>query len=204
MIKNVIFDYAGVLVDLDENTLIEKLGYDKKTAKYLTSILFKTELFKAYQRGELDAENFALYLVFKYPDYAKEIRNILNADISQLISPNPDMINLAKTLKDNNIKTFIMSNSTPETASIIRNSEYAQYFDGLILSSETHFLKPTDIAFEYACYNHNISPNDTLFIDDSSKNITSAKNIGMLTILCKNPKSAVAEIESLILGKAFN
>lgn len=204
MIKNVLFDFSGVLADLNENTIIEKLGYDKKTAKYLTSIIFKTELFKAYQRGEISNENFSLYLIFRHPEFAKEIRHILSSNISQVLTLNPDMINLSKTLKENNIKTFIMSNTTPETASIIRNSDFAQYFDDFILSTETHFLKPTDICFEYACYKLNLKPEETLFIDDKAKNVATAKEIGMHTILYKNPQTASAEAENLIFGKVFN
>ncbi len=53
------------------------------------------------------------------------------------------------------------------------------YFDGLVFSGVVGMVKPDRKIYEYILNKFNLKAEETLFIDDSEKNINGAKSVGI-------------------------
>ncbi len=91
-----------------------------------------------------------------------------------------ELLNFAKKLKSNKIKVFVLSNNFKE-----RTTYYRQHFpkiftviDKAYFSWETGFVKPDEKAFMNILKENKLQAQETLYFDDSEKNITVAKRLG--------------------------
>lgn len=190
--KNIIFDFAGVITKNNQDDFLDSFKFDPK-ARALIKSTFSSTAFEYYQMGEISRDDYYTLMIFRYPEYMKEFRAIKNADYASIFAPNPDILKYVEELKSQGNKVFIMSNTTPETADVIINSSYAQLFDGLIFSTDTHALKPDENAFKMALEYFKLDPKETIFIDDSKKNIAGAKKAGVTGVHFLSTEQAIAD-----------
>ena len=61
------------------------------------------------------------------------------------------------------------------------------YFDGIFLSYQIKAVKPDPEAFRQVIKLSGVIPEETLFIDDSQKNLDSASGFGFETLLSDEP-----------------
>ena len=73
------------------------------------------------------------------------------------------------------------------------------YFDGMILSYEAKSIKPDAGIFEYTIKTLGINPEETIFFDDSQKNLDAAAKFGFGTALVA-PGSEFNDIIKDLLG----
>ena len=71
-------------------------------------------------------------------------------------------------------------------------------FDGMIISGDIKLVKPDKKIFELAIDKFNLTPNETIFIDDRIENINSAQNLNFKTVHLTDPKRIKAKINELI------
>lgn len=57
------------------------------------------------------------------------------------------------------------------------------YFDGIVTSFDARALKPAEKIFRYAAETLGIQPSETLFLDDSQRNLDAAAALGFHTLL---------------------
>jgi len=106
-----------------------------------------------------------------------------------------DMLLLEKLKKKYpNIKIIIATNHLSYVREFIKNNFNSKYLDDVIISAEIHKIKPNFDFYEYILDKYNISPNELLFLDDNSKNIDSANNLGIKTIKVEKDTILFAEI----------
>lgn len=77
---------------------------------------------------------------------------------------------------------WIISNTSNEQIKSLKSKfDFFQNFDGIITSESTGSPKPNISIFVHALRNANASPSESIFIDDSLKNIQSADSLGINT-----------------------
>jgi len=186
-IETIVFDLGGVLVNLDlDNTIkaFEDMGIDRPD-RFIQPGLH-SDIFLKLELGEISEEEF--YSGIRelagrdIPD--KAIRNAWCA----LLTDFPEVrVRIIEKLK-NNHRVILLSNT---------NSIHLNYFDGMAdgyksLSELFHkvyysFLlhdhKPNISVFKKIIELENLVPDKTLFVDDAQKNILSAGEAGMQTLL---------------------
>jgi putative hydrolase of the HAD superfamily len=69
----------------------------------------------------------------------------------------------------------------------IGDDDFNKYFIKAYYSHEINLRKPQKECFEYVLKNENLKAAETLFIDDSEKNIEAAKTVGLNTIYLPPP-----------------
>ena len=74
----------------------------------------------------------------------------------------------------------------------------SDYFDGVVLSYEAKAAKPSIKIFEYAMSHLGIIPQETLFLDDSQKNLDAASTCGFGTALVKPGEEFVEVLKRCI------
>ena len=67
----------------------------------------------------------------------------------------------------------------------VEGMEMADYFDGIFTSYEAKCCKPGREIFDYASRLGHMDPAETLFFDDSQKNVDAARSYGYKAVLVR-------------------
>ena len=189
MIKNIIFDLGGVILDVDYNKTVDafrQAGID--TFGSLYSKQKQELLFDRFEKGEISAEAFRQ--VIKELNPALHDAAIDQAWNSMILETPPERMDFLKSLGAG-YNLFLLSNTNE-----IHIPAFTRYYDGtygknyfnslfkkVYLSSQMGMRKPDAEIFNYVISQNNLKKNETLFIDDSSQHITGALQTGLHAVL---------------------
>ena len=102
----------------------------------------------------------------------------------------PELIELAKEIKQKGIKIFILSNNFAERADYYKNNfSFLKLFDKVYYSWQTGFVKPNPEAFKNVLSGNNLKPEECIYFDNSEENVESAKGLGIDAYLFENINS---------------
>lgn len=190
MIKNIIFDFGGVLYDIDFRlsfTAFENLGV--KNIQELFSQHTATALFQQIEMGLITPAAFynGLREYTPQPVTDEELKNAWNA---LLLHYRYESLACLPRLKEH-YNLYLLSNTNiihynHFTDDLKRTTAYPSlesFFDKAYFSHEIHLRKPTKEAFEYVLEDAGLHAEETLFIDDTSSNLPAARESGIKTHL---------------------
>lgn len=188
MIKNIIFDIGGVFLEYNPKTYLDKLNIEESKRKELNNIIFHNQKWRDCLNGFINNEELINYLGKENPKYKNEIEQILSKDnLKYMLPPKQDIIEYYKSLKQNGYKIYLCSNITECTYDYIKdNFEIIQTADGGVFSCFEHISKPNIEIYQNLINKYQINVKETIFIDDTNKNIINASKIGLKTILFNN------------------
>lgn len=181
MIKNIIFDFGDVFIDLDKPATdrhLKKFGIEE-----LPSTLI--EVNKAYEQGKISTAEIISTYTTAFPqlsntDFVEGWNSILK-DFPQ------QRLDFLKQLnKSNKYKLFLLSNTNEIHINYVKETfgfydGFKSCFDKFYLSYEIGFRKPNKDIYEFVLDDSGLKREETLFIDDSEDNIISAKSLGINT-----------------------
>lgn len=192
MIKNLLFDLGGVIMDLDRDRCVrafERLGM--KDADDFLGVYGQKGAFLALESGKIDADEFHRQVrpMIDRPEVSdEEIDNAFNEFLVGI--PVARLEALRALRKD--YKIYLLSNTNPiminsRIAEEFRKEgfEMADYFDGIFTSYEAGCCKPGKEIFDYTEREGHIKPDETLFFDDSQANVDAARSYGFNAVLVK-------------------
>lgn len=185
MIKNIIFDIGGVLLEYNPKTYLNKLNIEESKRKELNNIIFHNPKWRDCLNGIINNNELVDYLGKENLKYKNEIEQILSKDnLKYMLPPKQDMIEYYKNLKKKGYKIYLCSNITECTYDYIKdNFEIIQLADGGVFSCFEHISKPNIEIYQNLINKYQINVNDSIFIDDTNKNIMNANKLGFQTIL---------------------
>ena len=197
--KNLLFDLGGVILDLKREDCVrafEALGMID--AENVFGEYSQTGAFLALEEGAISVDEFHEEVKKMLPDGVTDEqideafgRFLVGIPIARL----KELEKLRKLYK-----VYLLSNTNPihingriKTYFGVDGKTIADYFDGLVLSYEAKSAKPNAKIFEYAISHLGISPQETLFLDDSQKNLDSASKLGF-GVAIVNPGEEFVEV----------
>lgn len=189
-ITAIIFDFGGVILQLDEhktyNELSRILKVDKET---LHTLVLQTTKFYEFECGNISSQEFIdfIHSVSNVPVSSNEIIDAWNA---MLLDLPPKRVDLLLSLK-NQYRTFLLSNTNAlhETCFVenIRNQGYdiclQDMFETVWYSHILGLRKPNEDIFIEVAKQAQLIPQQTLFLDDRADNIATAHALGFKTQL---------------------
>lgn len=185
-IKNIIFDFGGVIINLHYSLTLEKLknlginDFEKHFTQYSQS-----GLFDKLDKGLISGEDFFTELAMLYP--VKPAKSALTDAWNAMLLDFPqERADLLRNLKTR-YRTFLLSNT---------NEIHLDYFFGKLnewygvgnmssfvhkeyYSNRIHMRKPDIEIFKHVIDENNLVPEETLFIDDTLQHIEGAKKAGL-------------------------
>lgn len=208
MIKAVIFDLDGLLIDSERtalknlNRLLEPCEITIENDEYVHDYLGRTvaesinKIALLYRKDKTPNELFDIYL-----QYEKE-------DIAKGIPLKPGATTLLKLLKQNNIKTALASSSLRLRAENILNSHgLLEYFDETVFGYEVENGKPAPDIFLKACEKLCVDPTEAIVLEDSEAGIQAAFSAG-IPVFCipdiKEPSEDFAKKSTKILNSLYD
>jgi len=187
-IDAVIFDLGGVILNLDYNlTVIE---FEKHIEGLDRNVFFgkKEQLpfFSSYEIGKISTEDFIKSFNdyyrknFSYEDF-KSYWNAMILDIPQ------GRIELIRSLKTQGKKVFLLSNINhlheiaveQRFMELGETTNFLSLFDKGYYSHHIGLRKPTTEIFDYVMKDQNLTPERTVFIDDSVHHVEGARLVGI-------------------------
>ena len=185
-IRNIIFDFGGVICNIDVK-LTEKafqaLGLPADGTG--RNIAASSGLFGRLESGKITPEQFLDELRPHFP------AGVTNDDLIQawnaLLLDIPDeRIRLLESLRSND-RIFLLSNTNKihhdcfggEFTRLYGYKSFNDLFEKAYLSYQIGLKKPSPEIFRYVLENSHLQPEETLFIDDTSVHVEAARTLGI-------------------------
>ncbi len=206
MIKNLVFDFGGVIVDIDTDNAIkcfDGLGV-KNPTDYLNSYKQAGPFF-ALENGDITADEFVdeLSLLCNRKVSYSEAQQ---AWMGFVVKVNTEYLEYLQLLRKR-YSLSILSNTNPFLQGWARSSEFTatgksldDYFDNLFLSYKMNCSKPGEEIYRKMLLEGNMNPSETLFVDDGAKNIEAARSMGINVMLVKNGEDWRPMLEKTLMA----
>ena len=186
MIRNIIFDWGGVLIHLDKTRCTEafrKLGVE--VSDELTNPYGQRADLMDFEKGLMTMEEFhdTVRRIYSPQLTDVQIDNAWNALLLDIPTFKLDMLLELKK----HYRLFLLSNTNAlhwiegRKRFDYKGYKAEDFFDQIFLSHEIHELKPSAEAFLKVAQMANIKPEETLFIDDLEASCKSAEALGFHT-----------------------
>lgn len=184
-IKNIVFDWGGVLIEIDYYATIEafnKLGFEDFKAFY--SQKNQMEFFIGFEIGKHSPDQFRNYIrdVLKQDLPDKIINDAWCAMLLDIPKSRIEVINKLKA----KYKLYLLSNTNQLHEDLVLpriNSslklDFFSLFDGVYLSHRIGMRKPHIDIYKYVLNDKGMKAEETLFIDDTEVNIDASASIGI-------------------------
>lgn len=189
MIKNIIFDLGGVVLNIDfqlSAQAFQKLGIKNFDTLYSRAV--QNSLFEDLEMGLISGKKFReeLRLLSNMNLSDQEIDKAWNAIILDFPKERMDLIKLISE----NYSCYLLSNTNKIHYDVyqqdLRNRLGIDGLESLFIktwfSHNLQMRKPNLDIFKFALSDANLNPNETLFIDDSIQNIEAAEKLGIRTL----------------------
>lgn len=179
MITTIIFDFGDVFINLDKPAT-------EKELKKLGLLSINKELLdfnKLYEIGKITTSDFIDHYQKIIPNTTKEkIIYAWNAILKDFPEKRLDFIK--KLAIDKKYKLLLLSNTNELHINWIQKNisfynDFKSCFDSFYLSHEIHLRKPDSDIFRYLLDEHELTPQHTLFIDDTEENTIAAQRLGI-------------------------
>ena len=194
-IKNIIFDFGGVVLDIDPQLTVNefvKLGFT--SFEKLMSSEFSEEIIAKFERGILTPELFRARLK-SFLELDVTDQEIDDAWNSLLYDIPRERIEIIEKVKEK-YNIYLLSNSNEIHYDLFVRDlqlrfgyrEFDELFHKAYFSFDLHLLKPNPEIYEFVMNQHGLVPEETLFIDDKVENIRAARNLGLKTYQLEKPE----------------
>ncbi|WP_276964403.1 HAD family phosphatase [Chryseobacterium sp.] len=182
-IKNIIFDFGGVLMDWNPRYYFKDYFNDDEKMEYFLENIAQDEWNIEQDRGRSLAEGTEIQ-VKKFPEWEKEIRAFYDNWTVMLKSDIPQNVEVLRKLKNTDYNLLGLTNWSEETFPYaLENYDFFEIFEGKIVVSGTEkLIKPDPEIWHVLLDRYNIKAEESVFIDDNTKNIEMAKSLGFITI----------------------
>ena len=193
MIKNILLDLGGVIMRINDGEAtrrFEKLGLSD-AGKRLNSYV-QSGFFGDLEEGKVTDEEFCKLLSVEvgrkltwdecqwaWLGYRKDVPQHYLDFISQL------RLKGYRVILASNTNQFMQKWAESDFDG--KGGSIADYFDAMYRSYEWGLMKPDKMFFRNILMKEVIRPEETLFVDDSPRNITAASDLGILS-LCPQKK----------------
>lgn len=218
MIKNIIFDLGGVLLDIDLihcMKQVQALGVDfdslsrqtapppdnvsKQKMAVMGEGIVATGTTHLYQIGEISTTDF-IGGIQRLCRQGTTYQQVLDAWNTCCIDIPQYRLNNVMRLRRQGYRTYMLSNTNDaHWQDIVKRcfgsiEEVNKYFDHVFLSQEMHLAKPNDEIFLEMLKEIGADASECLFIDDSTPNVQAATALGFNTIHAEVSKTCGGKV----------
>ncbi len=197
-IKNIIFDFGGVLVDWNPRYLYREVFQDENEMEFFLANVCNNDWNIEQDRGR--PWNEAIDLLQKqYPEYHEAIKMYRDGWAQMIGGDFPETVALLRHLKGEGFKIYGLTNWSAETIDIAYSRfDFFTLFDGIVVSGIEKIIKPDERLYQILLDRYNIIPEESVFIDDNTCNITTANMLGINGIIFDNISNVIKRLNDLL------
>ena len=201
MIKNIIFDNGGVIVKYSAKTYLDYFNFDIEKQEKLDT-LFASDEWTKFAKGEWTSEDFKAFALGQFPEYYDDVVKILDVDnLKFMIPPYKETLEFMDRLKKSGHKIYLLTDINEDTITYMKSEidNFENLFDGIVYSCRVGMVKKDGEVFNYILNKFNLNPLETLFLDDSVKNLEEATKRNIQTYRFLDPKTDISIIKDRFL-----
>jgi len=197
VVKYIIFDLGGVLIDWNpEYVYLEAFKGDRiKMQLFFDEIC--TMDWNENQDAGYSLKNATEDRVKLFPQHEELIRMYYGRWEEMLGDSIQGTVDVLKIILENpKYRVFALTNWSAETFPIaLKKFDFLHWFEGIIVSGTEKTRKPFEEIYQITLDRFQIKAENSLFIDDNSRNIKGAQNIGIQTVHFKNPNQLKKDLQ---------
>lgn len=193
-IKNIVYDFGGVLMDWNPRYLYKNIFQDKQEMEF-----FLSEVCSLEWNSQVDAgrpfSTIVEELIILHPKYQKEIELYQNHWIDMVGGSIAKNVSTIDQLKGK-YRLFGLTNWSAETFPFVYE-KYAFFkeLEGIVVSGEEKIIKPDAKIYQILLERYHLKAEDCLFIDDNYANIVAAEKLGFQCIYLAKDINLTKELE---------
>lgn len=196
-IKNIIFDIGNVLLGFDYRSFFQSFGYDEATVERLAKATAQSPDWNEFDRGVLSYEEVLQRFVANDPELEPVIFRTFE-NLNGILRRYEYAIPWIRELKDKGYKVYYLSNFFRKVeADCAETMDFMPYMDGGILSYREKVTKPEGAIYQLLLSRYGLKAEESVFLDDTEKNIVGARKEGIYGIVFQNKAQACEELRKL-------
>lgn len=196
MIKAILFDWGGVLIDNPTEELMEfcarELGVNGNAMRAAFSVQEKH-----IQTGKISENEMWKRICASVQCFPPQEVSLWQRAVENVFHDKSETWTLLEQIRTKGYKTGFLSNTEEGAMRYFHKKEYGKYFDAVIFSCVEGVIKPEPKIYEIALEKFQVKPNETVFIDDKPANIQGAQDVGMHGIVFQNIAQLKQELQNL-------
>ena len=195
MIKNIIFDFGDIFINLDKQgtyKAMATLGVTEITQEMM-------EVYHQYEKGLMTTDAFIGFFYEKFNIPKTDLIKAWNAVL--LDFPQRRLDFLTELAQSQKYRLFLLSNTNDLHIKWVQGSlgdefysKFKNAFEQFYLSHEINFRKPDVEIYEFVLNENDLIAEETLFVDDLKENTDSADTLGIKTWNLTPKKEDVTEL----------
>jgi putative hydrolase of the HAD superfamily len=195
-VRNVVFDFGGVLVRWQPEAVIAGFYADEPSRALVRDAVFRHPDWIDIDRGSLSESDAIERFAARMGRPAAEMRALMQ-HIKDSLTPLPDSIALLDELAQRGVPLYGLSNMSAPIFALLK-SRHAHWdrFRGIVVSGEIGLVKPDPEIFHHLAQRYDLIPAETVFIDDHLPNVESARRLGFRTIHFTNAEQCRRELDT--------
>ncbi len=210
MIKNVVLDIGGVLVDYHTVDYYTKKGCSEEEAKALKAATMDSPYWVQNDIALLPYSWCVGRMKAMAPGLAPQIDKYLERQYD-IVTRRKESKDWIESLRKMGYRILVLSNFSevalrdcPEAMDFLdenlggggRTGEYGIISEG-ILSCKVHMVKPYPSIYALLLTRYGLIPEETVFVDDTQKNLTAASFYGIHTILFQSREQVMEDLKQI-------
>lgn len=206
MIKNIVFDFGGVLFDLSWKQAVRRFkAIGLADAEQRLDRFHQRGIFEQLESGLLSTDDF-LQELGQLCHRSLSYDEVLHAWLGYVGAPMDEAkLNTLDQLRAEGYRTFLLSNTNPFVQAWAEGRDFclshrplSSYLEKCYTSYEVRIMKPDPAIFQFMLRDADILPDETIFLDDSPANIAAAESQGIHTLLVEKNGSWESSLREAI------
>jgi len=198
MIKNVVFDAGGVLLEWNPPRVIAELYPDPAVQAEIRERIFEHPDWHEFDRGTITEATAPAHFAKLSGRTLDEVRHLLRATAESLV-PIDGTIRLLEDLAAGGVHLFLLSNMPESTYNIlVKRHAFFAHFKQLVISGKILLLKPEAAIYKHLVEVTGIVPAESVFVDDLTRNVIAARESGLHAIQFTTPEACRAELRNYL------
>ncbi|HCD9234050.1 TPA: HAD family hydrolase [Elizabethkingia anophelis] len=181
IIKNIIFDFGGVLMDWNPKYLYQNVFNSEEEMNFFLDNIATLKWNAEQDRGRSFQEATEI-LQNQYPEFSKEIALYYSHWPVMLKGTIEENVSILRNLHGR-YQLYGLTNWSAESFPYAyKNYDFFSLFNGIVVSGEEKLIKPDERIYELLLNRYNLNASECLFIDDNYENIRTAQAMDFNTI----------------------
>jgi putative hydrolase of the HAD superfamily len=201
-VRNVIFDFGGVLVNWRPDDIIEGFYADPELRAALRLHAFQHDDWIDMDRGVLDEATVVRRFARRMGRPEAEMSALFDR-VRESLTPIEPTVALLAELRERGYRLYGLSNMSESIFAHLRSlHDFFGLFDGIVVSAAVKLVKPDPAIYEHLRERHGIDFGESVFIDDLPRNVESAERLGLPAIRFTTAEQVRGELEPLLARRA--
>ena len=193
---NVVFDLGAVLIEWNPRHLYRKVFTDEAQMEWFLANVCHNDWNLAQDRGRTFDEAVA-EAINRHPDWKREIELYRDRWMEMVPGDIPGSVQILEELHSKAAPLYAITNWNGDTFRATQNRfKFLRLFRDIVVSGDEKMLKPEPDIFHLLARRNNIKLSQSLFIDDSLKNVRGAEAVGMQSHHFVNPDGLRADLRA--------